>query len=161
MFSQHQFSRWERKLRTFFFLLNFIARCFYLATPYIPSGWMSCLSLHKTLSVFSNFLEKKKHDAMKRGCLTIKIQHPIVDVLLLCLFSFWAVWKLFFFFGKKKENQNKKTEGNCAPYGGLGENVPVTHLYVFSSLASFEFFPCFWLVYGEHCESLSLTYVCV
>jgi len=119
----------------------FLSQCFYLATPHIPSGWMPCLSLHNFLCLFEF---SGKRTMRWKGFLS-KDRDPTPDcrcTLHACLFSSWAVWRLFFFPKKKT-----KTEGNCAPYGGLGENVPVTHLCVCILLVSLvRVFPRFLLV---------------
>lgn len=112
-FPNTQFSRWERKTRTF----SFYCTMMFLSgdsTHPVRMG-MSRLSLHKTVSVFSNFLEKK-HDAMKGFVWRSRSDTRLY--IYSCVFVFFLVClKVIFSFPKKKGKQ--KTEGNCAPYGGL------------------------------------------
>lgn len=133
---------------------RFIAQwCFYLATPHIPSGWECHVCRSKTLFCLFEFSRKKKHDANERGCLTIKIRHPIVHVLL-CVCFLSSLFEGYFFFSKKGK---QKTEGNCAPYGGLERkctgNPPLRLL-----VSLIRVFPCFvqWTLWVSR-----LSHVCV
>lgn len=94
----------------------------------------------KLFSVFSNFLEKKARCEWKG--LSWRSRSDTRLYMYSCVFVFFLVClKVIFFSFPKKGKQ--KTEGNCAPYGGLGENVPVTHLYVFLLVSLIRVLPCF------------------
>lgn len=121
---------------------------FYLTTPHIPSGWMSCLSLDN-LVFFSVFLSLKfsgKKDARRNegSCLTIKIRHSIVDcvcALYTRLGSFAGLCEgyLLFVYFLYKENKNRRWL--CAIWWAARKCTGITHRFMYI----YEFFLCVFI----------------